>query len=144
MTEAEIDSLEHLDDADYWDYAISDEELQIPPYMIPPDPDDNDCLPSSVHISYPYGDPTRLTHPATQPNRVVDPNSRALYDEQGGIASVNTGLLWKDLALDLLLPHNPAKEEAARAAKARRLANGAQQTDGEESIQEAADEEGFI
>jgi hypothetical protein len=25
MTEAEIDSLEHLDDADYWDYAISDE-----------------------------------------------------------------------------------------------------------------------
>jgi hypothetical protein len=33
MTEAEIDSLEHLDDADYWDYAISDEGTSfIKPY----------------------------------------------------------------------------------------------------------------
>jgi len=27
MTEAEIDSLDHIDDADYWDYALSDEGL---------------------------------------------------------------------------------------------------------------------
>jgi hypothetical protein len=27
MTEAEIDSLDHIDDEDYWDYALSDEGL---------------------------------------------------------------------------------------------------------------------
>ena len=58
MTEAEIDSLDHWDDPDYWDFAIADEgikysryiylliilsELQIPSYMVPPNPDDTEC-----------------------------------------------------------------------------------------------------
>lgn len=38
-------------------------------------------------------------------------------------------MVWKDLALDILLPVDPVKEEAARAAKARRLANGTQGAD---------------
>lgn len=29
MTEAEIDSLDHIDDEDYWDYALSDEGLSL-------------------------------------------------------------------------------------------------------------------
>lgn len=140
MTEAEIDNLDHIDDADYWDHALSDEELQIPPNMVPPDPDDSDRLPSNVHVSYPYGDPTRLTHPAAQANRVMDANSRDLYDETGGIGNVNVGMVWRDLALDFLLPKDTTKEEAERAAKARRLANGAQHGDGEET-QEVIHEE---
>jgi len=102
----------------------------------------NKGLPSNVHISYPYGDPTRLTHPASQANRYLDPNSRAIYDDTGaggaatGMGNVNVGMVWKDLALDLLLPVDPAKEEAARAAKARRLANGTQGGDGEGEAEE--------
>ncbi|KAG8801807.1 hypothetical protein FRC17_006543, partial [Serendipita sp. 399] len=107
--------------------------LQIPPYMIPPDPDDTECLPSNIHISYPYGDPTRLNHPANQANRRIDPNSRAIYDDTGGNGNTNVGLVWKDLGLDILLPVDPVKEEAARAAKARRLANGTQQGDGDDT-----------
>jgi len=95
-----------------------------------------------VHISYPYGDPTRLTHPASQANRYLDPNSRAIYDDTGaggaatGMGNINVGMVWKYLALDLLLPVDPAKEEAARAAKARRLANGTQGGDGEGEVEE--------
>lgn len=56
-----------------------------------------------------------------------------MYDETGGVGSnVNVGMLWKDLALDILLPTDPIKEEALRAAKARKLANGVQ-SDGDES-----------
>lgn len=127
--------------------------------MIPPNPDDSDRkshvyrikdmsehsdtvlgLPSHVHVSYPYGDPTRLTHPAAQPNRVMDPNSRYLYDETGGVGSANVGMVWRDLALDILLPKDATKEEAERAAKARRLANGAQHGDGED-VQETMHDE---
>ncbi len=68
MTEAEIDSLDHIDDADYWDHALSDEgrynashfgasfsvihiiELQIPSNMVPPDPDDSDRKNHLHHI----------------------------------------------------------------------------------------------
>jgi hypothetical protein len=39
------------------------------------------------------------------------------------------GLVWKDLALDLLLPRDPVKEEAAAAENARKVANGAQQAE---------------
>lgn len=72
----------------------------------------------------------------------MDPNSRAIYDDTGasgtagGVGNVNVGMVWKDLALDILLPVDPVKEEAARAAKARRLANG---TQGGEAEVEAED-----
>jgi hypothetical protein len=35
MTEAELDSLDHIDDEDYWDHALSDEGLVYGvPYII--------------------------------------------------------------------------------------------------------------
>jgi len=80
------------------------------------------ALPSQVHPSYPYGNPTNLTHPAALPRTSSEPG-RALYEDQGG----NVALRWKDLGLDILLPVNEEKEEAERAALARKLANGATQ-----------------
>jgi hypothetical protein len=80
-----------------------------------------------MHISYPYGDPTKLTHPASRPQRGFNRDSRALYEDMGyGGAGVNAGLEWKELALDFLLPVDPEKEEAFNAENARRLASGAQ------------------
>lgn len=79
-----------------------------------------------MHISYPYGDPTKLNHPSAQANRPLFPNSRTIYDDGGSEPNVNVSLIWKELALEYLLPTDPAKEEAERAAMARRLANGVQ------------------
>jgi len=82
-------------------------------------------LPSQVHPSYPYGNPTNIKHPAARPRVPHDPASRALFDDMayaGG--GVNGALRWKDLALDLLLPVDREKEEAERAAQARKMASG--------------------
>ncbi|THH15742.1 hypothetical protein EW146_g4773 [Bondarzewia mesenterica] len=94
--------------------------------MIPPNPDDSDILPSHVHPSYPYGDPTNIKHPAARPRVPYDPTSRALFEDMGYAGGGANGTLrWKDLALDILLPVDKEKEEAAKAAQARKMASGA-------------------
>ena len=86
-------------------------------------------LPSQVHPSYPYGNPTNLKHPANRPRKPTDPSSRALFSDLTYAAGgVNGALRWRDLALDRLLPVDRAREEAARAALARKMASGAAQT----------------
>lgn len=83
-------------------------------------------LPSQVHPSYPYGNPTNIKHPAARPRPPYDPTSRALFEDMGyGGGGVNGSLRWRDLALDRLLPVNEEKEEMKRAAEARKMANGA-------------------
>jgi len=105
---------------------LSDEELEIPAHMVPPNPDDSDILPSQVHPSYPYGNPTNIKHPAARPRAPYDPSSRALFEDMGYAGGgVNGALRWKDLALDTLLPVDHEKEEAERAAQARKMASGA-------------------
>lgn len=55
-----------------------------------------------------------------------DPTSRALFEDMGyGGGGANGTLRWKDLALDILLPIDREKEEAERAAQARKMASGA-------------------
>jgi len=81
-------------------------------------------LPSQVHPSYPYGNPTNIKHPAARPRPPYDPTSRALFEDMGyGGGGVNGALRWKDLALDRILPVNEKKEEMERAAQARKMAN---------------------
>ena len=81
-------------------------------------------LPSQVHPSYPYGNPTNIRHPASRPRINYNPASRALFEDFRG-GGVNGSLTWKDLALDRLLPVDREKEENERAAQARKLASGA-------------------
>ncbi|TDL24007.1 hypothetical protein BD410DRAFT_132134 [Rickenella mellea] len=110
----------------YLNGELSDEELEIPPHMVPPNPDDSDILPSQVHPSYPYGNPTNIKHPAARPRAPFDPSSRALFEDMGYAGGgVNGALRWKDLALDTLLPVDRDKEEAERAVQARKMASGA-------------------
>ncbi|EJD43698.1 hypothetical protein AURDEDRAFT_137666 [Auricularia subglabra TFB-10046 SS5] len=124
MTSYDIDALDEIETSDFETGNLSDEELEIPYEMIPPNPDDADTLPSQVHPSYPYGDPTRLTHPASFPRIPYDPTSRTLFEDASSASSTLQGLRWRDLALDLLLPVDPEKAEAARAALARKQASG--------------------
>ncbi|KAF8528133.1 hypothetical protein BU17DRAFT_33546, partial [Hysterangium stoloniferum] len=125
MTENDIATVDTIDGPDFMDGQLSDEELEIPIHMVPPNPDDADTLPSQVHPSYPYGNPTNLNHPAALPHKSGDPG-RALYEDMGYTGgTLNAALRWKDLGLEMLLPVNEEKEEAVRAAVARRMANGA-------------------
>lgn len=83
-------------------------------------------LPSQVHPSYPYGNPFNIQHPAARPRRPYDPSSRALFEDMGfSGGGVNGSLRWKDLALDTLYPIDEARQEAERAAQARKMASGA-------------------
>ena len=118
-------------------------EMDIPAHMVPPNPDDSDSLynflcrswslthrhqvlPSHIHPSYPYGNPTNIKHPAARPRVPYDPTSRALFEDMGYAGGgVNGTLRWKDLALDILLPVDKEKEEAEKAAHARKMASGA-------------------
>lgn len=107
-------------------------------------------LPSQMHTSYPYGNPTRLDHPAalgTYPFGKGDLHlySQLTYDSSSplqprpytrqGIASASysthalhsvwkSGWAWDDLALDELLPVDQRRIEAQRAAKARKGGTG--------------------
>ena len=82
-------------------------------------------LPSQVHPSYPYGNPTNIKHPAARPRPPYDPSSRALFEDMGyGGGGVNGALRWRDLALDELLPVDEEKEAALRAMQARKMASG--------------------
>lgn len=83
-------------------------------------------LPSAIHPSYPYGNPTNPSHPAARPRRPADPSSRALFQDTGfGGGGVNDAMQWTDLAIDVLLPKDEEREARARAATARKLASGA-------------------
>ncbi|KAI0272726.1 hypothetical protein BC834DRAFT_922070 [Gloeopeniophorella convolvens] len=117
MTDNDLKVLDTVGTPEYLKGDLSDSEMDIPAHMIPPNPDDSDILPSHVHPSYPYGNPTNIKHPAARPRVPYDPTSRAL--------GVNGTLRWKDLALDILLPVDKEKEEAEKAAHARKMASGA-------------------
>lgn len=86
-------------------------------------------LPSRVHPSYPYGDPKDIKHPASRPRPPFDPASRALFEDMGYTShlspsdSATSTFRWRDLALDILLPPDPKREEQERARVARRMAN---------------------
>jgi hypothetical protein len=119
--------------------------MDIPAHMVPPNPDDSDSpydllfltqcsllmrrlkvLPSHIHPSYPYGNPTNIKHPAARPRVPYDPTSRALFEDMGYAGGgINGTLRWKDLALDILLPVDKEREEAEKAAHARKMASGA-------------------
>lgn len=74
-----------------------------------------------------------------------DPTSRALFEDMGYAGGgVNGTLRWKDLALDILLPVDKEKEEAEKAAHARKMASGATANQYQPPSQqlEAAGEEG--
>jgi hypothetical protein len=74
-----------------------------------------------------------------------DPTSRALFEDMGYAGGgVNGTLRWKDLALDILLPVDKEREEAEKAAHARKMASGATANHYQPASQppEAAAEEG--
>ncbi|GBE86531.1 hypothetical protein BKA93DRAFT_825710 [Sparassis latifolia] len=126
MTRHDLDILDTIGTPDYLQGELSDSEVDVPRHMAPPNPDDSDVLPSQVHPSYPYGNPLNVKHPAARPRRPYDPSSRALFEDMGYAGGgVNGSLRWKDLALELLIPVDEARELAERAALARKLASGA-------------------
>ena len=118
-------------------------ELDIPPHLIPPNPDESDSkititilsrgsshiqitvLPSQVHPSYPYGNPNNIKHPSAKPRQAYGLLSRALFEDMSiGGGGTNGSLRWTDLAIDELLPIDEEKEEAQRASQARKMASG--------------------
>jgi len=126
MTSNDLKVLDTVGTSEYLKGDLSDDEMDIPAHMVPPNPDDSDILPSHVHPSYPYGNPTNIKHPAARPRVPYDPTSRALFEDMGYAGGgVNGTLRWKDLALDILLPIDQEKEEAEKAAQARKMASGA-------------------
>ncbi|KIJ65206.1 hypothetical protein HYDPIDRAFT_39830 [Hydnomerulius pinastri MD-312] len=126
MTDHDLKVIDTIDSLEYISGELSDDELDIPAHMVPPNPDDSDILPSQVHPSYPYGNPTNIKHPAARPRPPYDPTSRALFEDMGYAGGgVNGALRWRDLALERLLPVDEQKEEMKRAAEARKMANGA-------------------
>ncbi|KAI0048740.1 hypothetical protein FA95DRAFT_1582084 [Auriscalpium vulgare] len=126
MTQNDLKVLDTIGTSEYLKGDLSDNEMDIPSHMVPPNPDDSDILPSHVHPSYPYGNPTNIKHPAARPRVPYDPTSRALFEDMGYAGGgVNGTLRWKDMALDILLPVDQEKEEAERAAHARKMASGA-------------------
>ncbi|TFK39452.1 hypothetical protein BDQ12DRAFT_681810 [Crucibulum laeve] len=118
--------LDTVETSEFLKGELSDDDLDIPVHMVPPNPDDSDILPSQVHPSYPYGNPTNIKHPSSRPRPRYDPFSRALFEDMGynggGIAGA---LRWRDLAMDELLPVDEEKELAERAMQARKMASGA-------------------
>ncbi|RXW20445.1 hypothetical protein EST38_g5401 [Candolleomyces aberdarensis] len=129
MTRNELLTLDTIDTPEYIKGELDDNELEIPPHMVPPNPDDSDSahvyLPSQVHPSYPYGNPTSIKHPAVKPRIPYDPTSRALFEDMGFAGGgVNGQFRWKELALDQLLPIDEEREEQKRAAQARKMATG--------------------
>lgn len=145
MTSNDLQVIDTVGTLEYLKGDLSDDEMDIPPHMIPPNPDDSDILPSHVHPSYPYGDPTNIKHPAARPRVPYDPASRALFEDMGYAGGGANGTLrWKDLALDILLPVDYEKEEAEKAAQARKMASGtasnhhqtAQQVPGDTAMEE--------
>lgn len=97
-----------------------------------------------MHTSYPYGNPLKLSHPAalgTYPFGLGDAHlySELVYEPGGAQLSImsshsytnaqaqsQSALRWNDMALDELLPADPKRVAAERAARARKGATGAQ------------------
>ncbi|KAF9820863.1 hypothetical protein IEO21_01090 [Rhodonia placenta] len=126
MTQHDLEILDTIGTPDYLKGELSDDDVDVPSHMVPPNPEDSDVLPSQVHPSYPYGNPLNIKHPAARPRRPYDPSSRALFEDMGySGGGVNGSLRWKDLALDTLFPVDEAREEAEKAAQARKMASGA-------------------
>jgi hypothetical protein len=100
------------------------------------------ALPSEIHPSYPYGNPFSLTHPAALPRNTRDFTSRALYEDMDTVFGSNSALLWKDLALDELLPVDKEEELRLKAEHARKMANGAQANNTAGSQQQVPENEG--
>jgi len=129
MTREELMTIDTIETSDYIKGVMEDNELEIPSYMAPPNPDDSEIaqvyLPSQVHPSYPYGNPTSVKHPVNRPRVGFDPTSRALFEDMGFAGGgVNGQFRWTELALEQLLPVDELREEAKRAAKARKMASG--------------------
>ncbi|KAI0766670.1 hypothetical protein BD413DRAFT_569620 [Trametes elegans] len=125
MTRHDIEILDTIGTPDYLNGDLSADDVDVVPHMRPPNPEESDVLPSQVHPSYPYGNPLSIKHPASLPRRPYDPASRALFEDMGyGGGGVNGSLRWRDLALDLLFPVDQAREEAEKAAQARKMASG--------------------
>ncbi|KII87277.1 hypothetical protein PLICRDRAFT_177048 [Plicaturopsis crispa FD-325 SS-3] len=126
MTEYDLQLVDTLETSEYITGELSDDDLDIPAHMVPPNPEDADILPSQSHPSYPYGNPNSSKHPSSRPRLPKDLTSRALYQDGGSQRSdMNAALLWKDLAMDILLPVDEEKEAERRAATARKMASGA-------------------
>jgi len=126
MTRHDLLVLDTIETPDYMKGELSDDELDIPPHLIPPNPDESDMLPSQVHPSYPYGNPNNIKHPSAKPRQAYGLLSRALFEDMSiGGGGTNGTLRWTDLALDELLPIDEEKEEAQRAMQARKMASGA-------------------
>ncbi|KAJ7089883.1 hypothetical protein B0H15DRAFT_839640 [Mycena belliarum] len=126
MSNYDLQVLDTLESTDYLKGELASDDLNIPPHMVPPDPDDSDILPSQAHPSYPYGNPTNVKHPASRPRPPYDPSSRALFEDMGyDGGGVNGALRWRDLATEYLLPVDEEKEEEKRAIEARKMASGA-------------------
>ncbi|KAI9067983.1 hypothetical protein FKP32DRAFT_1672690 [Trametes sanguinea] len=125
MTCHDIEVLDTIGTPDYLNGDLSVDDVDVAPHMRPPNPEESEVLPSQVHPSYPYGNPLSIKHPASLPRRPYDPASRALFEDMGyGGGGVNGSLRWKDLALQMLFPVDQAREEAERAAQARKMASG--------------------
>ncbi|KAJ7286492.1 hypothetical protein C8J57DRAFT_1287803 [Mycena rebaudengoi] len=119
MTHHDLIVLDTLETSDYLKGDIAQDDLVIPPHLVPPNPDDSDTLPSRTHPSYPYGDPTNVRHPASRPRPPYDPFSRALFEDMGYAGGgVNGTMRWKELAIGQLLPVDEAKEEARPGSSA--------------------------
>ena len=85
-----------------------------------------EVLPSQVHPSYPYGNPTSIKHPASKARLKYEPSPRALFEDMAGDSgSISGALRWQDLALNDLLPIDEEKEAARKAFQARKMASGA-------------------
>lgn len=83
-----------------------------------------------MHTSYPYGNPTKLSHPAalgTYPFGLGDAHLYAQLSYDASAQRAPSSLRWDDEGLDELLPVDPRKVEAERAARARKGATGAAQ-----------------
>ncbi|KAI0079098.1 hypothetical protein K474DRAFT_1770524 [Panus rudis PR-1116 ss-1] len=125
MTDHELEVVDTIGSPDYLDFKMNVENVDVPPHMRPPNPEETEVLPSRMHPSYPYGNPFNPKHPANLPRIPYDPASRALFEDMGfGGGGVNGSMRWKELGLDLLLPVDREKEDAEKAAQARKMASG--------------------
>ncbi|KAB5592429.1 hypothetical protein CTheo_4137 [Ceratobasidium theobromae] len=155
MTDLTLNGLDDLE-RDWIEGSLKPDSIDVPSHQVPPDPNDSDTLPSQVHPSYPYGNPTKPSHPvAFEP--LGRGSSRAYYDDMRFERLRRLDRLrWTNLGLDLLLPVDHEREEAMKAAAARRAASGAtannnsgngggdadQGTSEETEVEEGDDEEG--
>ncbi|KAK0457869.1 uncharacterized protein EV420DRAFT_1547824 [Desarmillaria tabescens] len=107
MTEYELRVLDTIESKEYIStdlLELESREVDIPDHMLPPNPDEHDKLPSHTHPSYPYGNPTRLNHPAAQQRVIHDATARSVLLGMSSAGGGLDALKWKELALSELLP----------------------------------------